>query len=163
MTSEKLGTWCQTLLWWCWRKLRPCHKEAISQTAASGSQLIPPITLSSDYNKLLGKFSLSALWMDTCWAVYLTNPPPNCYSPQRCQSTLKSSWSFNYKTRPLCVTKKMCDWAIDFLGNVGMRWAVVLFYFAWHEKRSLDLGRLALPDQVVAEDDPAKGDPHLLR
>ena len=43
-----------------------------------------------------------------------------------------------------------------------MRWAVVLFYFAWHEKRSLDLGRLALPDQVVAEDDPAKGDSHLL-
>ena len=56
----------------------------------------------------------------------------------------------------------MCDWAVDFLGNVGMRWAVVLFYFAWHEKRSLDLGRLALPDQVVAEDDPAKWDPHLL-
>ena len=56
----------------------------------------------------------------------------------------------------------MCDWAVDFLGNVGMRWAVVLFYFAWHEKRSLDLGRLALPDQVVAEDDPAKGDSHLL-
>ena len=57
----------------------------------------------------------------------------------------------------------MCDWAVDFLGNVGMRWAVVLFYFAWHEKRSLDLGRLALPDQVVAKDDPAKWDPHLLR
>ena len=43
-----------------------------------------------------------------------------------------------------------------------MRYAEVLVDFAWHEKRSLDLGRLALPDQVVAEDDPAKGDPHLL-
>ena len=38
----------------------------------------------------------------------------------------------------------------------------VLVDFAWHEKRSLDLGSLALPDQVVAEDDPAKGDPYLL-
>ena len=44
-----------------------------------------------------------------------------------------------------------------------MRYAEVLVDFAWHEKRSLNLGRLALPDQVVAEDDPAKGDPHLLR
>ena len=57
----------------------------------------------------------------------------------------------------------MCYWAVVFLGKVGMRWAVVYLYFAWHEKRSLDLGRLALPDQVVAKDDPAKWDPHLLR
>ena len=42
-----------------------------------------------------------------------------------------------------------------------MRYAEVLVDFAWHEKRSLDLGSLALPDQVVAEDDPAKGDPNL--
>ena len=44
-----------------------------------------------------------------------------------------------------------------------MRYAEVLVDFAWHEKRSLDLGRLALPDQVVTEDDPAKGDPNLPR
>ena len=44
-----------------------------------------------------------------------------------------------------------------------MRYVEVLVDFAWHEKRSLDLGRLALPDQVVAEDDSAKWDPHLPR
>ena len=44
-----------------------------------------------------------------------------------------------------------------------MRYAEVLVDFAWHEECSLDLGRFALPDQVVAEDDPAKGDPNLPR
>ena len=44
-----------------------------------------------------------------------------------------------------------------------MRYAEVLVDFAWHEKRSLDLGSLALPDQVVAEDNSTKWDPHLPR
>ena len=44
-----------------------------------------------------------------------------------------------------------------------MRYAEVLVDFAWHEKRSFDLGRLALPNQVVAEDNSTKWDPNLPR